>query len=726
MLTSNFRNLIVSTLTGFLGLFIALAALNGIGEKMVLADGGSRFTAIEALSGNADYYAWRLDGNSARSQFSIQRTLAQSDTITPTVILTAPAVSAVRDSIPIEWTASDDESGLKAITLTAQLPDGESIPYTLSTFSTGTLFISSETFHFTKTQMAGLYTFTLRAIDLANNLGTSSPATVQVEPVVTPSGVAISGTIAGIVTLAHFFTATVEPISVTLPITYIWQTTDHAVQSFPVSGTRQVISFTWSTPGHKTVIVTTVNRLNVPLTATHTIAISAARVISSGLDKGGSITDTIIGTTALQSITIIVPAGVFNEAFDLVYQDFVKESTGTLKPPIYHLFDLTAYQNGLPRPGSTAPITISVLYNPSFGDVARLRVYYFDEKTDTWRDVVETCNPHSTYRHDTQKRTIEVAVCHLTQFALALKPLNYIYLPLIAKPLPAIDLSLSSDSPTRLGSSTTLTAAVNPASQVTTYEWDFGDEQVTSTAENIVSHLYKQPGSYTAIVTARNQEGNETASASVAVYRPLINGDFEDVLPLNGWTQAQGGFDGHGIGLPQSEYGGHMALLGDKAKDGNTYNKTIPVGYGSIAQSFTVVERYLQIRYHISTYDIVQGQKTGRYFDTFEVSLDVPPEGVSNPERDAKCASAILNPTGVLPPTNGLVLCGGYEGEKGGNSNDLGWRKVYLDMTAYQGQEITLYFTVWNREYTAPDWDDKGYFNTWVEINDISMKASTQ
>lgn len=212
--------------------------------------------------------------------------------------------------------------------------------------------------------------------------------------------------------------------------------------------------------------------------------------------------------------------------------------------------------------------------------------------------------------------------------------------------------------------------------------------------------------------------------------KALNNGDFQSG-DLSGWDYGPGTFEGHGSGLPQgvTSIGGgeYAALLGNKAYDGNAHNGTIPVGYGAIAQSFTVITRYVQIKYHVSTYDFVRSAKTGRYFDTFEVSLNASSAEINDSERNAKgCASTILNPTGVLVPGEGLVLCGGHNGTEGGSLHDLGWKTVHLDMAAYQGERITLYFTVWNREYVAPDWDDKGYFNTWVELNDISMKASTQ
>jgi len=179
-------------------------------------------------------------------------------------------------------------------------------------------------------------------------------------------------------------------------------------------------------------------------------------------------------------------------------------------------------------------------------------------------------------------------------------------------------------------------------------------------------------------------------------YCPLVNGDFED--ELRGWNAGQGPLSGHGSGLPQSVVvfnGGHRALLGEPSAS----DDAIPVGYGTIAQTFTLDKPYVQLQYWVFSYDIARGSQY--YYDTFEVSVNRSPDQISNAERDSRgCASTVLNPEGTLTVSgDGLVFCGGRPGTSGqGTPWDTGaWKSVTLDMSAFQGTNITLFFAIWSR-----------------------------
>jgi hypothetical protein len=89
---------------------------------------------------------------------------------------------------------------------------------------------------------------------------------------VPPSGLVISGPVIGDVQAAYSFTATVSPITATLPISYSWQATDQtAVTS--TGGLSDTVEFVWSTPGSKTITVTAGNAAGL-ISTTSQITIS--------------------------------------------------------------------------------------------------------------------------------------------------------------------------------------------------------------------------------------------------------------------------------------------------------------------------------------------------------------------------------------------------------------------------------------------------------------------
>jgi hypothetical protein len=218
----------------------------------------------------------------------------------------------------------------------------------------------------------------------------------------------------------------------------------------------------------------------------------------------------------------------------------------------------------------------------------------------------------------------------------------------------------------------------------------------------------------------------DTTTVRAYVYLPLVmrnyatltNGGFD--AGLNGWDTGGGPlpFNGHGGGLPQRVTffeGDKRALLGDPDKpDGS-----IPVGYGYIAQTFTVDKPHLQLQYRVVSYDIVTG--TYPYYDTFEVSVNTRPDQIQNADRN----SAALNPDGITltVSTDGLVFYGGRSGIRSdvGTLWDSGWMTATLDLSAFQRENITLYLSIWSREYNAPYYDDRGWYNTWAYVDNVSL-----
>jgi len=88
---------------------------------------------------------------------------------------------------------------------------------------------------------------------------------------------------------------------------------------------------------------------------------------------------------------------------------------------------------------------------------------------------------------------------------------------------PVAGLTATNDSPTPLGGSTILTAAIASGSHVT-YTWAFGDGEIGY--GEVTLHNYLACGTYTAVVTASNSANSLTATTQVKVvayvYLPLI------------------------------------------------------------------------------------------------------------------------------------------------------------------------------------------------------------
>jgi len=144
-------------------------------------------------------------------------------------------VSPITATLPITyvWQAS----GQSPVTNTADLSDV--VTFTWST--------------------TGSQTITVTAMNAGGTVSDTHATAIVTTPTPTPpTGVVISGPPTGFVQVGYPFTATVSPVTATLPITYIWQASGQS----PVTNTgglSDVITFTWSTTGSQTITVTAMN-----------------------------------------------------------------------------------------------------------------------------------------------------------------------------------------------------------------------------------------------------------------------------------------------------------------------------------------------------------------------------------------------------------------------------------------------------------------------------------
>jgi hypothetical protein len=144
---------------------------------------------------------------------------------------------------------------------------------------------------------------------------------------------------------------------------------------------------------------------------------------------------------------------------------------------------------------------------------------------------------------------------------------------------------------------------------------------------------------------------------------------------------------------------------------------SIPVGYGYIAKNFNVVNNSLEFEYHLITFDIAVA-KDG-YYDTLEVSVNTKPDQIINAQRNAiGCPTPDNAPQIVKVTESGLAFCTGGTGT-GNTKKDYGLQNLSLDLSAFKGQNVTVYFTLWSREYGSSYYDDHAFYNTWVTIDNV-------
>jgi len=117
----------------------------------------------------------------------------------------------------------------------------------------------------------GQHTVTFTATDSDSN---AAAAQVSITVNVPPTEVQLSGPVTGFVQSAYVFTATVSPISTTLPLTYTWQASGQSQIVHSASWT-DTVTYTWNSIGEQTIEVAASNSAGV-VTTTHTITIGEA------------------------------------------------------------------------------------------------------------------------------------------------------------------------------------------------------------------------------------------------------------------------------------------------------------------------------------------------------------------------------------------------------------------------------------------------------------------
>jgi len=116
---------------------------------------------------------------------------------------------------------------------------------------------------------------------------------------IAPLSVEIDGPPAGLVGESYSFTATVQPVSATLPITYSWQVSGQEA-IIHTGGLSDTLAYTWDIPGTQLITVTATN-LSGSVVATHTLTISDVPI--SGLAASND-SPTLLGESTTFTATV--------------------------------------------------------------------------------------------------------------------------------------------------------------------------------------------------------------------------------------------------------------------------------------------------------------------------------------------------------------------------------------------------------------------------------------
>ena len=144
---------------------------------------------------------------------------------------------------------------------------------------------------------------------------------------------------------------------------------------------------------------------------------------------------------------------------------------------------------------------------------------------------------------------------------------------------PISGLSASNDGPTVLGEATTLSAAITGGSGVS-YVWNFGDGSPLNSSGPVVSHVYPEVGTFTAVVTASNAVSSESAGTTVTI---------QDVPPVAGFTSTSPDVLGETTHFTNLSSGSNLSFVWDFGDGSPVETAADPSHTYAITGTFTVV-----------------------------------------------------------------------------------------------------------------------------------------
>jgi hypothetical protein len=122
--------------------------------------------------------------------------------------------------------------------------------------------------------VSGTKTITVTALNIVGE----AVAARSIKFPIAPSNIKIEGSVLGAISDTHTFTATIAPVTVTVPITYVWEATDQTSVIHLSDVITDVVTFDWSIIGIKLITVTAQNEGGVVI-ATHSMSVAIIRKV---------------------------------------------------------------------------------------------------------------------------------------------------------------------------------------------------------------------------------------------------------------------------------------------------------------------------------------------------------------------------------------------------------------------------------------------------------------
>lgn len=305
---------------------------------------------------------------------------------------------------------------------------------------------------------------TLNAMVVATTTVVSAPITIQA-----PLTLTVTGPTNGVTGTLYTFNATVEPVSTTVPITYIWHAEDYDPRTTPPRKSQlDSEEFQWLTTGVKTIVVTATNEVGF-ITATHTITV-------------------IIPTYPPLDVTISGPTSGFT---DTKYAFITSVGPPTITTPITYVW----------QADGQSPVTLAGTNNLTHS-------VPFTWTTLGVKVITVTVNNAGGALTDTHAITIA------------------------APTYPPTGVSIDGPDTGNVGGSYAFTATVSPLTATTplTYVWQAdGQSTVTRTGEytDSVPFDWDSPGNKTITVTVSNDDGSISDTHTIFVVQPPIDASID-------------------------------------------------------------------------------------------------------------------------------------------------------------------------------------------------------